>query len=136
MLDDPHAVAIEEWTMGVDLLAKYSGEFSKNSLDPANSGPCFRLGSKRAKYVVFRELSGKHAVFGYLLLESVVYDPDPDVGLVLRFGTATVTIKGRNLEPCSRPLMDHLVQDCCVGDERQGAPAGLPFITTMELGFK
>lgn len=122
--------------MGVDFLAKYNSETSKDSLDPANSGPCFRLGNRPAKYVYFRHGDGKHAAFGYFLLQSVVFDPDPDVGLVLRFGSATVTVKGLNLKRLSEPLMDHFVQECSVGDERQGGPAGMPFVTHITIDFK
>ncbi|MBK8912990.1 MAG: hypothetical protein IPM64_00055 [Phycisphaerales bacterium] len=120
--------------MSVDFLAKYSSDISKGSLDPVNAGPCFRLGSKPAKYVFFRESGGKHAAFGYFLLQSLAYDPV--AGLVLRFGSATVTIKGLNLKLASQSLMDHLVQECCVEDERHGVPAGVPFVTGITIDFK
>lgn len=122
--------------MGVDLLAKYQGENSRSSLDPANSGTCFRLGDKPAKYVYFREAEGKFAAFAYLLLQSLQYDPAPEQGLVLHFARTTVTIKGLNLQHVSQSFLDHLVEECLVGDERQGKPAGVPFVTRIEIDFE
>ncbi|MCG3126032.1 MAG: hypothetical protein CHACPFDD_00860 [Phycisphaerae bacterium] len=119
--------------MGVDLLAKYYGEDSKESLDPADAGPCFRIGSKPAKYVFFR-LDSKLAAFGYFALLSLQYDPG--VGLVLYFGKTTVTIQGRNLKPLCQLFMEHLVRDCLVGDEHQGVPPKAPFVEQVVIDFE
>ena len=120
--------------MGVDLLAKYVGESAKSSLDPANSGPCFRLVNKPPRYLVFHNGDGKETAVAYSLLQSLVHDPS--IGLVLRFGSVTVTIEGRNLKPAFQPLMEHLVQECCKGDERQGEAARLRFVTAIKFDFK
>lgn len=122
--------------MGVDLLAKYVPEDSKDSLDPANSGPCFRIGNKPARYVFFRELDGKFAAFGYFILQSLHYDPDPKVGLVLQFGKTTVTLSGKNLMYVARSFMDHRVRECLVGDERQGAPPRAPFVARILINLE
>lgn len=119
--------------MGTDFLAKYAGQVTKDSLDPADAGPCLRLGTKASKYVFFRDSSGTHAAFGYFLLQSVTYDPE--AGLVLRFGSAIVTLQGRSLGRASRPFMEHLVQECEVGDERQGEMLGFPFVTAIDVDF-
>lgn len=117
--------------MGVDLLAKYQGENSKGSLDPKNAGPCLRLADKPPRYVVFLEGDGKCTAVAYSLLQSLVYDAG--VGLILRFGSIEVTIKGRNLKPAYQPFMDHLVQECLRGDGRYVEVSGLPFVEEFEF---
>lgn len=119
--------------MGVDYLAKFSGGEVKESLDPANTGPCFRLANKPPRYIVFHDKDGNPTAVAYSLLQSLAFNPPV---IILRFSCGTVTLTGENLKPAFQSLIDHLVQDCSWGDERYREEAGLPFVSEIKFDFK
>jgi hypothetical protein len=67
--------------------------------------------------VEFRQVGGNSRAFGYAYLVAIEFNPT--TGIVLNFGAAKVTLRGRNLRPLFAALRRHTVTrvyECSPGD--------------------
>lgn len=116
--------------MGVDKLSKHVGGATKAEIAPVVLGPCFEAATVSPSYIEFCKLDGNRVALQYFLLTSVTFDASK--GIVLEFGQHKVMLHGRRLEPAFAALADKLIARCSEGDERDGEPKDLPFVTRID----